>query len=358
MNKDEKIIKIPIQDKELIAPKLSDYSFKDHFKSAYKIEENQILYGEYNVNANFSQYNTPKNLVGALMGAYNNHGDILLTPDDVWNQILQGLSFHINKNAEKLRKMFVDHEGRKAIIIGTSADINKINWASALSDFQTQLDANVKGDFVKNVIADFSTTTQFDLRLSQIALMASLQKYFLYIMCGCGIRNVLFTGTLDDWMNLRKKVEYISQYDLKWWTDRLLKVIDQFINTYQGKVDKDFWNKMIDAVDGFGGSGMRTEKSDITGWILSFYPYDKYGYPLEEGEGVKPDRLGNSSFEVPVLYCPTPQKTVHFAVVGGFSGINYENGVYRPQKSFAVVCSKRLYENFLEEKNYDFQEKY
>jgi len=133
----------------------------------------------------------------------------MLTPEDVWITILQGLSQHINKNAEKLRKHFVNHEGKKVIAISTSPDINKINWGKAFEDFAVELKKEVKGEFASIAINDFSTSTGFDIRVSQIGLMSSMKKYFEYIMCGCGIRNVHFKGTLEDWLKLREKVNFI-----------------------------------------------------------------------------------------------------------------------------------------------------
>ena len=44
---------------------------------------------------------------------YNNHGDILLVPDDIWIAIMFFTSKYIDDNAEKLRHCFVKHEGKK-----------------------------------------------------------------------------------------------------------------------------------------------------------------------------------------------------------------------------------------------------
>ncbi len=284
------------------------------------------------------------NLAGALLMAYNNHGDVTLSPDDVWLAILQGLSQHINANPEKLRKYFVNHEGQKDIVIGTSPDINKINWPKAFDDFDKALQKEVKGDYAKIAVNDFSTSTPFDVRSSQIGLMSSMKKYFEYIMCGCGIKNIHFKGTLDDWCKLKEKVEYISQYECSKWTSWLSEVINQFINTYQGKVDVDFWNKLVDWKDGFGGSGMRVKNSDISGWILAFFPYDKYNSPIIQGSKVKPSNLPNATFQVPVIYAPGfGKKSYNLTFLAGFSGINYENGSYLPQRSIVVANNQKLY---------------
>jgi hypothetical protein len=56
-------------------------------------------------------------LAAAILHAYNRHQHLCLTPDDVWLTIAQGVSRHINLNAERFRHYFVDHEGKKEILV-------------------------------------------------------------------------------------------------------------------------------------------------------------------------------------------------------------------------------------------------
>ena len=44
-----------------------------------------------------------------------NHQHLVLSPNDFIIMIGQGLATHINLNAEKLRKEFVNHEGKERI---------------------------------------------------------------------------------------------------------------------------------------------------------------------------------------------------------------------------------------------------
>lgn len=45
------------------------------------------------------------------------HYPLVLDPDVIWLTIAQGLANHINVNAEKLRRRFVAHDGKKKIIV-------------------------------------------------------------------------------------------------------------------------------------------------------------------------------------------------------------------------------------------------
>ena len=61
---------------------------------------------------------TPKHAIfSAFLFAYNSHEDIVLSPDDIWLMICIYFSQYVNENAEQLRTLFVDHSGKKELII-------------------------------------------------------------------------------------------------------------------------------------------------------------------------------------------------------------------------------------------------
>lgn len=55
----------------------------------------------------------------AFLTAYNNHGDVKITPDDVWLVIVLYFSKYVNDNAEQLRSAFVTHEGKNKLVVET-----------------------------------------------------------------------------------------------------------------------------------------------------------------------------------------------------------------------------------------------
>lgn len=129
---------------------------------------------------------------------------------------------------------------------------------------QIEICKNVKNDVADLLVANFSTTGMIESFLSCVTMMSTFQKYFEYrcLITRCGIRNVHFKGTLDDWNNLRQKTEElrkltVSEHDeFGSYIDGLLPIIDQFIQTYQGNVDEEFWNKIMDIEHvGMGRSG-------------------------------------------------------------------------------------------------------
>jgi hypothetical protein len=56
-------------------------------------------------------------IFSAFLFAYNSHEDIVLSPDDIWLMICIYFSTYVNENAEQLRTLFVDHDGRKKLTI-------------------------------------------------------------------------------------------------------------------------------------------------------------------------------------------------------------------------------------------------
>ena len=75
------------------------------------------------------------------------------------------------------------------------------------------------------MIADFSTTGPIEKTASEIALMHSVDKFFLYrVHSLCGIPSFTLEGSPEDWKKLRAKVEKMKDFELEWWTAKLLPV--------------------------------------------------------------------------------------------------------------------------------------
>ena len=56
------------------------------------------------------------------------------------------------------------------------------------------------------IIPNFTTTTDNDVMVSSVVMMAAMQSYFSYKFClRCGIPNVTLLGTPEDWIKLRNR---------------------------------------------------------------------------------------------------------------------------------------------------------
>ncbi|KAG9305385.1 hypothetical protein G9A89_011518 [Geosiphon pyriformis] len=189
--------------------------------------------------------------VAAIHQAYNLHQHLRISPDDVWLTIAQGVSQHINLNAEKFRSYFVNHEGEKDITVfaGDVLTLNKNclegDWPVVVNRLTQKVGENV-------------TTA------SRVILLDALKKYFKYhVWTLFGISKVTLEGTLEDWENLQKKVVKLH---------RLEPVVWQLVATYRGDIDEEFWSKVLMSRGGRTGVPVSWD-----GWIASFFPYEKSG---------------------------------------------------------------------------------
>ncbi len=213
--------------------------------------------------------------ITGYLRAYQNHYPVTISPDIAWLLICQGFSHHLNNNAEALRPLLVNFDGKKELSVlrnmtGT-AGLAVFPWESVFPEFVQQISAYTGRELIENLSADFTTTTPASLIAGQITIMESMKEFFNYkvVMIGCGIPEVTIEGSVKDWEKILKRLDYLSQYDLEWWTSELKPVIQKIIDTKRGKFDKDFWMNMVK----YHKIGIYGSYDGIDGWFLKFYPY-------------------------------------------------------------------------------------
>jgi len=116
-----------------------------------------------------------------------------------------------------------------------------------------QMTNHVKSDICALLTNDFSTTTKVESLLSSLTIMSTFKKCFdyTYSINSCGIRNVHFMGTLNDWILLRDKAYQLRLFDTEkddffLYINGILPILDQFIQTYKGNVNNQFWDTIFD----------------------------------------------------------------------------------------------------------------
>ncbi|UJR17135.1 hypothetical protein I4U23_004031 [Adineta vaga] len=273
-------------------------------------------------------------LFRAYLAAYNSHEDIVLSPDDIWLMITIYFAKYANANAEKLRHLFVDHDEKiKLTIVQVQPEPD---WNRFLEDMRTTISGKVNNDIVSLLTANYSTTGKVESLLSCATIMNTFKSYFDYglLMTRCGIRKVHFMGTSDDWTLLRDKTEQLQRFttpddEFSTYIRCVLPILDQFIQTYQGKVDNTFWDKIFNIEHVGFGSGSWTK---LTGWFLQLC----YGLHMKTECNINEVRLDSvvSPVEFESEYT-NEIKTCY--VVGGFHGIESQNACHKPVMSLAIV---------------------
>ena len=70
----------------------------------------------YDENAKGS-YETPNGFFHAFYDAYISHGDVKLTPDEVWMTILLWFASYVNKHSQKMKKLMNSKQEEQKIVI-------------------------------------------------------------------------------------------------------------------------------------------------------------------------------------------------------------------------------------------------
>jgi hypothetical protein len=216
-----------------------------------------------------------KVLLGYL-DSFIDHCPIKVSPNVIWQLILNAFSRHVDNNSEKLRNKFVNFEGIKdlnVVKVGTLNDIYKYE-KEIIEELVQKISQNVGSQLVDVLTPNFSTTTNESLIAGKVSLMSAFKRYFRYhgSMLVCGIPYILLEGTLEDWEKILEKLKFLSKYEFS--NKKMEKDIEEIIKTKKGKINLDFWRKIIMETKKEDGDwkGCGSEGEDkITGWICDFY---------------------------------------------------------------------------------------
>ena len=218
--------------------------------------------------------------------AHNNHYPIRIKPDDIWLLIVQGFSNHVNANAEELRQLFVDFDGKKTLQVNYPlSSIEQVD-RKILENFSEQINDQMTkflGKELIDVLTPNFTTTSYDSNIvCKISIMGAFKKYFNYEMhlCGCGLPYIILEGTAEDYKKIIEKAKKLEKYQFEWYINRIIPHIEKMVEAKEGKIDKEYFINMIQKKEvtetKYGPSGMDSwqEKVDyLSGWFLSFFAY-------------------------------------------------------------------------------------
>lgn len=279
----------------------------------------------------------------AMYHAYADHRPFELSPEALWLLICQGFSYHVNNNAEELRPMFVDFDGKKTLTVEVGHFPRQPEeWEHIFPGFTRQIAAHTGGKIVSVLGSDFTTSTPVSHTASQISIMVAMQKYFDYeLTVICGIPQVILHGAPEDWQSIIDRVKVLREYKLAWWVDEMLPVLEKIKRASEGEVDKDFWCDMFKLHRKDRGHGCGPSHPDVDGWIVKFYPYDKKGRRL----GLEKLYEGDQHLPSEVLSVPlkvTGAAEANLNLRAGFVGIvqDSKTQALRPEIGWYITEQK------------------
>ena len=288
--------------------------------------------------------------IDALYISFATHRRISISPDMIWLMICQGFSTHVNQNTEKLRSKFVDFNDKKKLIVNTDLIEGQFikgsissPWPSAFNLMADSISKYVKPNIYNLYVQSFSTTTPTIKSAYEVSLLDVMSGYFEYeYFSACGIPEIIIEGTTEDWKKIKRNIRYFKGYGIDNWVKALDKIINQFVNASQNKIDHDFWSNIFKKKEESGGPY-------ITGWIIKFFPYvTEYGNklvlneyidrdPEETLEGLTTNQFNNGLSKVDFIWNYFDKK-YEMEFMAGFIGIKQDpkSLILRPEIGWAV----------------------
>ncbi|KAH8168124.1 hypothetical protein CIB48_g173 [Xylaria polymorpha] len=220
--------------------------------------------------------------VHGIIRAFNQDLHLVIRPDDVWQAILSQFSLFINGNAERLRHMFVTHEGKRTLTVDvTPMRLSDLDLGKVAQEFTSRIQDNVVDEGLRQwMMPDFSTTTNHDKAVAAFGMMGAMQQYFDYeIMCGCGLPSVTLLGIRHDWEILASRVDKLYKYgeECRHWASLLQPVMRYMLRTFDepdSQEVKDFWLRVAYEAGSEGSTGgIHT----LSGWITAFAYFEDNG---------------------------------------------------------------------------------
>ena len=207
--------------------------------------------------------------------AYAKHYSLEINPDDIWLMILDGFRLHVKNNREKLKEKFVAPGTDTAVaVMDNSLNLESTHkeWFWTIANLFDSLQAKLPQKTGIPLKTKFSTTSPVDYNISRTMTMAVASQYYsYYVYTLCGIPTIKVNGTKDDWMLLKDSFNKLAdQLDMKWWANGLNPVLDEFVNTFDGKINLKHWKNIYKSFKPEGCGNPH-----FNGWISRFLPYTK-----------------------------------------------------------------------------------
>ena len=196
------------------------------------------------------RHNKSCSFISAATQAWSAHHPLRLRPEHIWLLILQSTAVHVEQNAEKLREKFVQHQGKKELVVvrdGFLVGSAKNDWEGVVKEFVQQIDKSTVEDTCELLECDFSSTSLVETIAGKITVMDICKSYFDYtVRTMCGFPEITLDGTKADWASLREKAgrlltEKVTKQFGQEWAAALLPVLDRFVAAFDGEIDCLFW---------------------------------------------------------------------------------------------------------------------
>jgi len=296
-------------------------------------------------------------LYASIIKSFNDHVPLVLYPDAIWLQVVQQVAIHIHENAEQLRSKIVNFkQGKKLLRVRRDTFVKgkaTNPWDDVFPEFAEQIKGHIGKDNYNSIVSTFSTTTPVTKAAQEVALMDCVQSYFNFLFeTLCGIPSITLEGTKQDWQVLLDKTKYLSKkFDLDWWANELVPVLQEFVNVFDGNVNQEFWKDFVNVEQSSGGpyfTGHMTKlsaykvvhkrdfKSEGGSKPAGYAKIEEWPSQQKMFTGMTTKDFTSGLSMVPFVW-QYYKELYPMDFMSGFVGIEVFDGSYRPNISWAIA---------------------
>ena len=333
--------------------------FLDLTNESFLPKNSKIFYSSIPLSKNVKTFKDHPVLFGYYK-AWVDHCPISISPNIIWQLILNGFIKYIDNNSEKLRSNFVNFKESKQVITVDRSNINineatKEVWEGVIDEFSSKIKENIKDNIYDNIILNFSTNTKELLLVQKISSMAMFNKYFEYKSLFyevCGFPYIELEGSLEDWELILNKIKLFKKFGLEKWINNIEEILQKIIDTKKGKIDISFWKNLIMYRDCCGGCGKPDPFISFSGWITNFFPFNnkgKYNYysKIEIYNVEKSDPMSEIAITPLKIHLVDTNRDIDLNIYSGLLGISQDPKTLciKPELGFLITEKLNDFEN-------------
>lgn len=263
---------------------------------------------------------------GTFVRAWNEHRPVRLSPDAVWMMLTEGLLRKVERDPEKCRHAMVRRKsGKDTLEVRLPDDFSSRMhrpdaWRPLATGLLDSMDRFVVGRRHRVMSRPFSTSTPARLMSSRLRVLQIYQAYFEFRgTTACGIPSITLEGTVEDWKDVRARLDTLGICGLERWRDRMAGILDEFVASAQGRPSRDFWKSFVRYTPTDPDCG---ESSKMDGWITQFFAANWSGKAEDPSlSSIELDLLPYDHGVFPVRVAFPGNREVRFQVGSGFAGI-------------------------------------
>ncbi|KAJ9076972.1 hypothetical protein DSO57_1021159 [Entomophthora muscae] len=208
----------------------------------------------------------------AILLAHEQHHGLTLSPDQILIALAQALSIHAmqGEHMNRLWLFPVTPDGGRIFATQDLAIYSPIHdWTAVVCDFGDITAIKIRPEISNLLSLGFTTSTRASKTAASLSVIGVHHFLPHHVDApGGAVPEIELMGTLNDWQQLRARVEAIlSRFeDITFWKDPLLAVLDQFVAAASGRASIPHWKQMV-KIQGVNQGSL------ISGWMNVFFPY-------------------------------------------------------------------------------------